>query len=178
MVEHNTKVQDHKVAALEAMKSRLGTAKDYIFTDYRGLTVDQITELRRELQKKSADYRVIKNRYAKLAFADLEQPDVSSLLVGPTALALSQEDASGAARVIFDRGKEWPVSIKGALIDGKVYDAAQTEAISKLPGREALLSSLAGTMMAPVQNLAFALNGVTQKLVRVLQAIADQKESA
>lgn len=178
MVEHTTKVQDHKVAALEAMKEKLGSARDYIFTDYRGLTVEQITQLRRELRQRSADYRVIKNRYAKRAFEELEQPDVSGFLVGPTALVFAGEDVSGTAKVIFDKGKEWPVSVKGSLIDGQVFDAAQTEAVSKLPGREALLSSLAGTMMAPVQNLAFALNGVTQKLVRVLQAVAEKKEAA
>lgn len=178
MVEHTTKVQDHKVAALEAMKEKLGSARDYIFTDYRGLTVEQITELRRELRQRSADYRVIKNRYAKRAFEELEQPDVSEFLVGPTALVFAGEDVSGTAKVIFDKGKEWSVSVKGSLIDGQVFDAAQTEAVSKLPGREALLASLAGTMMAPVQNLAFALNGVTQKLVRVLQAVAEKKEAA
>lgn len=175
MVEHTTRIQDHKVAALDAMKEKLQSARDYIFTDYRGLTVEQITELRSRLRQKQAEFRVIKNRYAKLAFEQLEQPDVSSFLIGPTALALATEDVSEVAKVIFELGKEWSVDVKGALIDGKVFDHQETEAFSKLPSKEALLSSLAGTMLAPLQNLVYAMNGVSQKLVRTLQAVADKK---
>jgi large subunit ribosomal protein L10 len=175
MTEHVTKVQQHKVDALEAIKSTFGENKDFIFTDYRGLTVDQITELRRKLREKEVEYRVVKNRYAKLAFQQLDMPDVADLLVGPTALALLKDDAASVAKILFDYSRETPVEVKGALVDGRVFDAAQIEELSKLPGREQLLAQLMGTMNAPVQNLVYAMNGVTQKLVRVLQAIADKK---
>jgi large subunit ribosomal protein L10 len=102
-------------------------------------------------------------------------PDVADLLVGPTALALLKDDAASVAKILFDYSRETPVEVKGALVDGRVFDAAQIEELSKLPGREQLLAQLMGTMNAPVQNLVYAMNGVTQKLVRVLQAIADKK---
>jgi large subunit ribosomal protein L10 len=177
MAEHVTKVQQHKVDALEAIKEKLQGSKDFIFTDYRGLTVDQITELRGKLREKSAEYRVMKNRYAKLAFEQLDMAEAKEYLVGPTAIALLQDDSPAIAKLILDYGKETPVEVKGAYVDGQLFDAAQTEALSKLPGREQLLAQLMSTMNAPLQNLVYAMNGVSQKLVRVLQAVADKKAS-
>ncbi len=174
-MDHVTKVQQHKVDALEAIKSKLEENSDYIFTDYRGLTVDQITELRRKLREKEAEYKVVKNRYAKLAFQQMETPDVADLLVGPTALALLKDDPSAIAKILVDYAREAPVEVKGALVDGRVFDGPQTEELSRLPGREQLLAQLMSTMNAPLQNLVYAMNGVTQKLVRVLQAVADKK---
>ena len=175
MSEHVTKVQSSKVEALEVIKATFNENKDFIFTDYRGLTVQQITDLRGKLRKKEAEYKVVKNRYAKLAFQQLEMPDVADLLVGPTALALLKDDASAVARILFDFAKEAPVQVKGALVDGRVFDGEQTEALSRLPSRDQLLAQLMSTMNAPLQNLVYAMNGVTQKLVRVLQAVADKK---
>lgn len=178
MSDHVTKLQEHKVKALDAIREKITQTKDFIFTDYRGLTVQQITDLRGKLRASDAEYRVVKNRYAKLAFQQLDMPDVASLLVGPTALALSQDDAGAIAKILFDFAREAPVGIKGAIVDGQVYDGSQTEALSKLPSRDQLISILMNTMQAPVQNLVYAMNGVAQKLVRVLQAVAEKKESA
>ena len=175
MSDHVTKVQSHKVDALEVIKATFSESKDFIFTDYRGLTVEQITNLRAKLRQQEAEYKVVKNRYAKLAFQQLEMPDVADLLVGQTALALLKDDASAAAKILFEFSKEAPVQVKGAIVGGQVYDGAQTEALSKLPSREQLLAQLMSTMNAPLQNLVYAMNGVSQKLVRVLQAVADQK---
>lgn len=175
MTEHTTKVQQHKVDSVGAIKSKLGENKDFIFTDYRGLTVDQITTLRARLRAKQVEYKVVKNRYARLAFRQLEMPDVADMLVGPTALALLKDDASAVAKILFEYARESPVQVKGALVDGRVFDGPQTEALSRLPGRDQLLAQLMSTMNAPLQNLVYAMNGVTQKLVRVLQAVADQK---
>jgi large subunit ribosomal protein L10 len=175
MSDHVTKVQQHKVDALEAIKAKFTESKDFIFADYRGLTVDQITDLRAKLREKEAEFRVVKNRYAKLAFEQLQMPDVSDLLVGPTALALLNDDAGAIAKILFDFGKDAPVEVKGAIIDGQVFDGSQTEALSKLPTRDQLIAMLMSTMNAPLQNLVYAINGVTTKLVRTLQAVADKK---
>ncbi|TFH49483.1 MAG: 50S ribosomal protein L10 [Lysobacterales bacterium] len=175
MTEHVAKMQQYKVDALVSITTKLQENKDFIFTDYRGLTVAQITELRRRLRERQAEYRVVKNRYAKIAFKALDMPDVADLLVGPTALALMQDDSSAIAKVLFDFAKEAPVDIKGALVDGQVFDAVQTEAFSKLPRRDQLLAQLMRTMNAPLQNFVYVLNGVTTKLVRTLQAVADKK---
>lgn len=176
MTDHVTKMQQYKVDALAAIKEMLSDSKDFIFTDYRGLTVEQITDLRSKLRKKEAEYRVIKNRYAKIAMKELELPDVSDLLVGPTAMALTKDDASAVAKILYDFAKDAPVAVKGAIVDGQVYSDQETEALSKLPSREQLIAMLMSTMQAPVQNLVYAMNGTVQKLVRVLQAVADKKQ--
>lgn len=176
MTDHVTKVQQHKIDALEEVKNQFSENKDFIFTDYRGLSVKQITVLRGKLREKDAEYRVVKNRYAKLALQQLEMPDVSEMLVGPTALALLNDDASAIAKILFDFAREAPISVKGAILDGRVFSVSETEALSKLPSRDQLLAQLMMTMQAPLQNLVYATNGTIQKLARVLQAVADQKQ--
>ena len=176
MTDHIAKVQQHKTDSLEAIKSKFSESKDFIFTDYRGLTVAQITALRGKLREKEAEYRVVKNRYAKLAFKQLEMPDVSEWFVGPTALALLRDDVSAIAKILYDFAKDTSVSVKGAIVDGRVFSEDETRALSKLPSRDQLLAQLMSTMQAPVQNLVYVMNGTIQKLARVLQAVADRKQ--
>ncbi len=172
---YTTKVNAAKTEAVDQIKSWFEESQDYIFTDYRGLTVHQITDLRSKLRAKSADYRVIKNRFAKIALSQLGLPEVDEYLSGPTAVALASNDSGPVAKELLDAGDEWPVVVKGAIIAGGVYDADQVKAYSKLPGRLELISMLMSTMNAPLQNLAYALNAVTTKLVRTVQAVADKK---
>ncbi len=176
MTEYQTKINQNKTDLVNSLVEMFGSAQDYVFADFRGLTVEQITTLRERLREQEAEFRVVKNNFAKLAFAKMGKPDVSDYLVGPTAIALSRSDSSPVTKALFEYAKVAPISIKGALIGESVYDTAQVEAYSKLPGKDALIASLMGTMKAPVQNLVFGLNGITTKLVRTLQAVADQKE--
>lgn len=176
MAEHTVKLQQGKVDAVRALKEKFGSAKDFIFTDYRGLTVEQITEVRNRLREQNAEYKVVKNNFARIAFEELAKPDVSGYLAGPTALALARGDSAPVAKVLIDLAKDFPIAVKGGLIEGNTFDAKQVEAFSKLPARPQLIAMLMGTMNAPLQNLVYVMNGVTQKLVRVLQAVADQKE--
>ena len=175
MAEHTVKLQQSKVDAVRALKDKIGSAKDFIFTDYRGLTVGQITEVRNRLREQNAEYKVVKNNFARIAFEELTKPDVSGYLTGPTALALARGDSAPVAKALLDLSKEFPIAVKGGLIEGNIFDAKQVEAFSKLPSRLQLIAILMSTMNAPLQNLVYAMNGVTQKLVRVLQAVADQK---
>jgi large subunit ribosomal protein L10 len=173
------KVQESKTRAIDELKEALGAAEDFIFTDYRGLTVEQITALRRNLRTKDVTYKVVKNNFARIAFERLSAKDVSSYLVGPTAVAISPRDSSEVAKIIFDFAKEAPaLQVKGALVGGSVYDAAETEAYSKLPGRLELISMLMSVMNGPARGLAAALNDVPSRLVRTVKAVADQKGGA
>mgnify|MGYP006303365979 FL=1 len=176
MADYKTKVNEQKTGAVDAVRSRFESAQNYVFANYRGLTVDQITDLRRQLRERNAEFRVIKNRYAKIALEQLDKPDVSEFLTGPTAVALAQDDFSPVVKAILDFGKEYSVEVKGAIIDGTVFDAAEAERLSKLPSREELLAKLMGTMNAPLQQFLYALNGVPTKLVRVLKAVQEKKE--
>lgn len=170
------KIQDSKNKAIGELKESFKNAKDYIFTDYRGLTVEQITALRKQLRAKDVEYKVVKNNFARIAFEQLSTPDVSNYLVGPTAVAITPKDANEVAKILFDFLKETPaLQVKGALIGDTIYNAAQTEAFSKLPGRLELISMLMSVMNAPARNLAAALNDIPSRLVRTIKAVADKK---
>ncbi len=174
-VEGGREVQEKKVAAVASLKELFGGYKDLIFADYRGLTFEQISRLRAQLRERNAMFKVVKNRAAQIALRQLNQPDVSVHLAGPTAVALTHEDSATIAKMLFEYSRETPLTIKGAIIEGGVYDGRQVEDYSKLPGRKELLAMLMGTMNAPVQSFVYALNGVTQKLVRTLAAVAEAK---
>ncbi|MDR2864779.1 MAG: 50S ribosomal protein L10 [Spirochaetaceae bacterium] len=170
------KIQDEKTASIKELKDSFGNDPDFIFTEYRGLSVEKITNLRKLLREKEAVYKVVKNNFARLAFEELSFPDVSSCLVGPTAIAVSPKDSNEIAKILLDFAKEAPVlKVKGALIDKKLYDAKQIEEFSRLPGRLELISMLMSVMQGPTRNLAACLNDVPTRLVRVLQAVADKK---
>lgn len=175
MSDYQTRVNDDKIAAVDALKEIFSQADDYIFTNYRGLTVEQITDLRDKLREAGADFKVVKNNYAKIAFQQMDKPDVSEYLVGPTAVAISAKDSAPVVKVLVDFAKEASVEVKGALVGRSVFDATQAEAFSKLPSREALIAQLMSVMQAPLQNLVFVLNAVPTEIARVLQAVADKK---
>lgn len=159
MENYQTRVNAAKEDAVKALKDEFQGYNGFIFTDYRGMTVAQITELRNALRKNDAAYRVVKNRYAKIAFKDLGKTGAEDQMVGPTAVALAKGDESNIiAKAIFEAIKNGaPIEVKGAIIDGEVMDAASVEALSKLPTRLELIASLMGTMKAPVQKLAATL---------------------
>jgi large subunit ribosomal protein L10 len=170
------KIQDSKTEAITELKDIFGTAKDFIFTDYRGLTVEQITALRKQLRAKEARYKVVKNNFARIAFEELAAPDVSNYLAGPTAITIAPKDSNEAAKILFDFAKEVPaLKIKGALVGDSIYTAAQAESFSKLPGRLELISMLMSVMNGPARNLAAAFNDIPARLVRTIKAVGDKK---
>ena len=171
------KIQDVKTRAIADLNADFASVTDFIFADYRGLTVEQITRLRKNLRAKEAKFRVVKNAYARIAFEQLQAPgEVSSYLAGPTAVAIAPRDANEVAKLLLDFAREAPaLKIKGGLVGESVYDAEQMEAFSKLPGRLELISMLMSVMNGPVRNLAAALNDVNARLVRTVKAVADRK---
>jgi large subunit ribosomal protein L10 len=176
MAEKTQKRQPYKVEAIKKIKEMIEGSRDLVFTDYRGLNVNQITELRRSLQAKEAQYRVVKNNYARLALIELDYPYEEAFLIDPTALALAKADIGPIAKVLYDFTKDSTLKIKGGLIDGRIATSKEVEAISRLPGREQLYAMLMGTMNAPLSNMVYALSGITTKLVRALQAVASSKD--
>jgi large subunit ribosomal protein L10 len=177
MAEYVAKKQPAKLVAINELKENFSQYKDFIFTDYRGLTVEQITNLRIALRKFKAQYKVVKNNFAEIAFQDMNCPDVSKYLVGPTAIALAGEDSNQVVKQLLDFTKDTSIKIKGGLVDRTIFDQKQIEAFSKLPSRSELYSKMMGSMNAPAQNMVYVLNGVTTKLVRALQAVADKKSA-
>jgi large subunit ribosomal protein L10 len=171
------KLQDAKVTSIGELKEAFSASGDFIFTNYRGLTVEQITNLRKQLRGKGAQFKVVKNNFARLAFEELSAPDgVKNFLTGPTAIAIAPKDANEVAKILFDFVKEAPVlAIKGGLLGKDMYNDRQIEAFSRLPSRLELISMLMSVMNGPARNLAAALNDVPARLVRTVTAIGDKK---
>ena len=176
MSDYTVKIQPEKVAAINELKAEFEGVDNFIFTDYRGLTVGQITELRNKLRESGATYKVVKNRFAKIALKELDKPEVGDMLVGPTAVVVTGEEAGVAAKELFEFAKEAPVEVKGGIIGSDVFGMEEMKAYSKLPTKPELIAKLMGTMNAPVQNLVYILNAVPEKFVRTLKAVADSKE--
>lgn len=172
-----TKVNEVKQNAVKEIRALFEDVNDVLFTDFRGLSVSEITQLRNTLREAATDYRVVTNNYTKIAMEEMGLPDASEFLFGPTALALVKKEAGPVAKTILDFGRATSVSIKGGIIGGKVFSLDQVRALSALPSREQLMALLMGTMNAPLQNLTNCLNGVMQNLVQTLRAIADKKSS-
>lgn len=175
-MEYKTRINQDKINAVSAIKEEFGGYEDFIFADYRGVTVEQITEIRQELAKKDAKFRVVKNRYAKIAMGEIGKDGAEKYMVGPTAIALTNANNSGeVAKILFNFAKTTKVEVKGGFVAGSIFDTDQMQAYSKLPTRDELLSSLLGTMKAPIQKFVQTLDAVPTKLVRTLQAVLDQK---
>jgi large subunit ribosomal protein L10 len=176
MAQTAKKIQQYKQDAVAKLKQQFGAAPDLIFSDFRGLTFPQMTDLRAKLTEKGTAYRVVRNSFARIAMKEAGLPDASAMLEGPTALAFLGADPSPAAKVMMDFTRAAPLTIKGGVISGRLYGVKEIETLSKLPGRKDLLASLMGTMNAPLRNMMYAMNGVASKLVRTLAAVVDKKE--
>ena len=158
------KLQPAKTQAIESAKNLLQGYEDFIFTDYRGLTVEQITDLRHQLRAKECSFKVVKNNFARIAFEELKIDSVSDFLAGPTAVALSKGDTNEVAKVLYDFAKNVPaLEIKGGLVGNEIYDAAKLEAFSKLPGKSQLIAMIMSTINAPVQKIAATLQAYVDK---------------
>ncbi|MDR3334788.1 MAG: 50S ribosomal protein L10 [Treponema sp.] len=169
-------LQEGKVAAVDTLQAAFGTSADFIFADYRGMTVEQLTALRKQLRAKDARFRVVKNTSARLAFERRAAPDVSGYLTGPTAIAIAPKDANEVAKLLFQCARETPaLKVKGGLVGDTVYNAAQVEAFSRLPAKGELIAMLLSVMNGPARNLAAALNDIPARLVRTIKAVGDQK---
>ena len=153
MAEKTKKIQPHKIAAVGALKEKIQGCRDVVFTDFRGLKMPQFNELRRQLRAQSAEYRVVKNNFLRIAFAELGFPAADELLVDPTAVAFVKQDANTVSKALFAFTREAPLKVKGGMIGGKVFDARMIEELSRLPGREILLAMLMGTMNAPLSQV-------------------------
>ena len=166
-----------KEAVIQEVEAKLREAQTAIITDYRGLTVPELAELRRNLRQEGVEYKVYKNTLIKRAVDKLDIEGLDDFLKGPTALALSQDDPIAPAKVLeaFAKGRK-SLSIKGGLVEGSVIDEASIKALAKLPSREVLLGKLAGILQAPLSGLANVLNGPTRGLAAALNQVAEQKK--
>ena len=172
--------KQQKKEKVEKLKGILTKSKMIVFSDYRGLTVSEITRLRRRLQSANGDYVVAKNTLAQKACEQIEGiVDMEPYLKGPTALTIAYGDPAVIAKGLLDFMKESKkTSIKGVILENKDINIETLKDIANLPSREVMISRLLGTLNAPATNLAYALKGVATKLVGTLEAVKKQKEES
>ncbi len=165
MAMRATKVQPAKAEGIVDLKGKIGAAKDFIFAEYRGITVEQISALRRQLRDKKAEFHVVKNNFARIAFADLGYPaEVAPVLSGPTAVAFATADSNEVAKVLVDFAKEVPaLKVKAGLVDKGFMGEAEIAAYSRLPSRNQLIAMLMAGLKSPVQKLAYTLVALKEK---------------
>lgn len=163
-----------KVAAVADVKDRFESSAAMLLTNYRGLSVTELAELRAELRKANASYRVAKNTLIRRAMHDAGVEDLDEILVGPTALVFCDEDPVGPAKAIKAFTRDHPaLEFKGAFMEGGVLDAEAALSLADLESREDLLSRLAGLMYGALANTARLLQALPEKQARLLQALVD-----
>jgi large subunit ribosomal protein L10 len=168
-----------KEATIEELRGRIAASKNLFFTNYAGLTVEEITKLRTELRKSGDTYAVIKNTLFSIAAGDAVAGPLEAFLAGPTGVVFAGEDPVAPAKALkaFSDGTK-PLEVKAAWIDGKVADAAQVTALALLPPKIELLGRLVGSLKSPLFGLVYVLSGNQSGLVRALNAIREQKAAA
>ena len=167
-----------KQATVAELVELLKEADTTIVSDHRGLSVADLLTVRRELRAKDIQYRIIKNRLAKIAADEAGRPELIPLLEGPSAIAVGGEDESSLAKGLLDATKPFSVEIRGAAMNGSTLDAAAVKALAALPGREALLAQLAGGMASPLSTMAGLLAAPLRDLGYGLTQLQEQRAGA
>ena len=171
--------KQQKQVVIQDMAERISRAKAMVTSDFVGLKVEQMTELRAKLRTAGLDYVVVKNTLLGLAAKDTDAQDFMSKLFGPTGVAISYDDPVVLAKTLVDFAKDnQKLEIKAGLLDGKEIDLEGIKALAKLPGRDELLSMLLGALNGVPRNLVCVLAAVPRSLLNVLNAIGEQKEAA
>ncbi len=174
-------VKPEKIKQVEEVKKLAEQAKAIYFADFTGLTVEEVTKLRRMLREKNVVFKVAKNLRAKFALRELGYPEdkLDEVLHGPNALVIAYEDPVEAVKLIFAFRKELDIEkpkLRAGFLEGEFLDAAQVEAISKLPGKDELRAKVVGAVGAPLYGLVFTLKSMLNSLVWTLSAIKDKRE--
>jgi len=174
-------VTSEKLSIVSDLKEKLSSSKGAVLTNYRGLTVAQDTQLRRNLREAGVNYHVVKNTMTRIAAQEVGIEGLDVYLEGPTALAMSTTDPVAPARVISEFIKENKLKvmeIKAGLLEGKVIDAQGVKALAELPSRDVLIAQVLAGMQTPIAGFVNVLQGSIRKFVYALEAVRKQKESA
>ena len=152
-----------KAQEVEVVTAKLKEAEYVVFVDYRGLTLDEVTELRKQLREANVEMKVIKNGILRRAAEAAGLEGMDDVFVGPTPVAFSNDDVVAPAKIMNDFAKEAKaLEIKGGIVEGNVSSVEEIVALAKLPNREGLLSMLLSVLQAPVRNVAYAVKAVSE----------------
>ena len=164
-----------KQPIVQAIVDDITDAQSIVLVDYRGLTVAQDTELRKQLREAGIVYKVCKNTMMKRAFEGTDFAQLDEYLEGPSAIAISKDDATAPARIICKFAKTaQALEVKAGVVEGTVYDANGVAELSKVPSRQELLSKLLGSLQSPITNLARVLNQIAEQNGAPAEAAAEE----
>lgn len=168
-----------KVAAVTEVRERLEASTATVLTEYRGLTVADLAQLRRDLRAAGAEYKVVKNTLTRIAASDAGYDVPDDLLTGPTAVTFCGEDPVAAAKVLRAFARTHPsLVVKGGILEGRLIDAAETLSLADLASREELLARMAGAMQAAVAQPARLALASLSKAARLFAALVDKRQEA
>lgn len=168
-----------KQSIVTDLGAKLKGARSIYVTDFQGLNVARVSDLRRRLRKAGAEYVVVKNTLARRALLDAAVGGLDDHLKGATALALTAQDPAAAAKVLTEFAKEFQKpSVKAAVIEGRAATPAQVKRLASLPPREQLLAELGAAMQAPLAGFAGALSALLSSFAGALEALKTQREGA
>jgi large subunit ribosomal protein L10 len=173
------KALQQKKEVVQGLAEKIKASKAMIFADYRGLTVEQDTELRTALRKAGIDYKVVKNTLTRFAMNENGITGIDSYLNGPTAMAASETDPVAPAKVLAEYAKKFDkLELKVGVVEGKIIDIEGIKALAELPSREVLIARVLGGFNAPISGFVNVLNANLTGLVVALNAVAEQKANA
>lgn len=168
--------KEFKSEKIDAIKAKIEKAQVAIITEYKGLSVEEITKLRREIQKGGGDYMVTKNTLAKIAIKGTEYEALAEKLTGPVALAFGFEDPVSPAKAVSQFIKETKkCEILGAVLDGKLLTDKETKDLANLPSKSELYAKMLGSINSPASGIVGSINAVMAQLTRAMAAVRDQK---
>ena len=168
--------REAKKLVVADIKDKLSRAKGAVLVDYRGLTVQEATELRKQFREADIEYKVLKNTLIQLAAKELHLSEMDQFLTGPTAIAFGYNDPMVPAKILTEFIKKTKkMEVKGGLVEGKVIDTSGVEYLSSLPSREELIAKMLGSMNAPISGFVGVLSGTLRSLLYTLNAIKEQK---
>lgn len=166
-----------KKKAVSELNEKFNEARSLVITDYIGLDVAEMTELRNKLRDAGVDYKVVKNTLARIAADRAELNEISEYFKGPTAIAFGVDDVVAPAKVLVDFAEEHEVlEIRAGFLNGEVISVDKVESLANIPSREELLAKAFASMKSPISNLVNVLNGNLRDLVQVLNKIKEEKE--
>lgn len=157
-------IREEKVTLVNEIAEKLQNSKSTIITDYRGLTVAEVTELRKRLREAGIEYKVLKNTMTRRAAEQVNLGEVNEHLTGPSAIAFSYDDVVAPAKILNDFAKAHKaLELKAGIVEGKIIGLSEVQALAELPSREGLLSMLLSVLQAPMRNLAYAVSQIAEK---------------
>lgn len=172
-------VLEKKQSVVNEIKENIESSKSVVLVDYRGLNVEELTDLRNRFRKENVVYKVYKNTMMNFAFKDLGFEDILGLLEGPNAVAFSKEDPIAAARVAHNFAKEHDnLEIKAGYLEGEFLDIEAVKGLASIPSREVLLAKLLGSFKAPVSNFVYLVDAIAKKKAEESPAEAVSEEAA